>query len=299
MITTPLVSVIVPCYNGELYLRQAIDSALAQTYPRVEVVVVDDGSADGSADIAESYGDRILLVRQENAGLSAARNAAIEASSGEFVCLLDADDVLLPDCISSRLRHALEDESVGLVAGYYREIDGAGNVLPRVPEIRRVTEMSHFYQAVKRNWGPPVGWIIRRRAIELCGDFDPLLRSCEDWDLLIRLTTKYRIAYEPTTGAYYRQLEGQMSRNHLVMYDAGAKVLAKNAAFARSQVGYWWWSQFGRFQHGRRIIWNVLSERRGGLARLVFRRPALLWIGFMGALSFLAGKRATHKNSDS
>src|SRR5512133_1459141 len=96
----PKVSVIVPCYNGAKYLKAAIESALNQSHPDVEVVVVNDGSRDDSGAIARAFGDAIVYVEQENRGLSAARNAAIRASSGEFITLLDADDILLPDCIA-------------------------------------------------------------------------------------------------------------------------------------------------------------------------------------------------------
>ncbi|HCD99918.1 MAG TPA: family 2 glycosyl transferase, partial [Armatimonadetes bacterium] len=111
-------SVIVPCFNASRTLAAAIDSALAQTHPDTEVVVVDDGSTDGSGEIAESYGERIVLVRQPNRGLSAARNAGVAASSGEFLTLLDADDVLLPECVARRVRMLQEDPGLGLVAGY-------------------------------------------------------------------------------------------------------------------------------------------------------------------------------------
>lgn len=298
---TPLVSVIVPCYNQAHFLRAAVDSALAQTYPRVEVVVVDDGSSDDTPQVCESYGDRIVTVRQENSGLSAARNAAIDASKGEFIVLLDSDDVLLPHCVESRMAF-MEDPEVGIVTGYYREIDGEGNLLPRIPEVRRVSGLRHFYQTVKRNWGPPVSWTIRRRALETCGRFDPFLKSCEDWDLLIRISSRYRIAYDPTVGAHYRQLPTSMSRNNMVMYDAGSRVLAKNAAYADDRLRYWWWSQFGRFQHGRRILFNVLTTgplafRMKNLALIAARRPAMLWIGALSVGSLLAGKRASGQTS--
>jgi glycosyltransferase involved in cell wall biosynthesis len=291
---TPTVSIIVPCYNQGHFVASAIASALEQTYPAVEVVVVNDGSTDNTSDVVRSFGDRVRLVEQENSGLSAARNAGILASSGEFIVLLDSDDMLLPNCVTSRVGYLLRDPQVGIVAGYYREIEGDGKVLPRIPEVRKLSSLPHFFQAVKRNWGPPAGWTIRRRALELCGMFDPFLKSCEDWDLLIRITTKFKLAYDPEVGAHYRQLPGQMSRNHLTMYDAGAKVLMKNAAYSKSRWRYWWWSQFGRFQHGRRIIYNALtSGSKGALVGLALRRPALLWIGVLSALSFLGGKRAS------
>ena len=214
------VSVVIPCYNGARFLRQAIDGALAQTHPDVEVVVVDDGSTDDSAAVAESYGDSVVLLRGPNRGLSAARNKGVAASTGEFLTLLDADDVLLPDCLANRVRILQEKPEGGLVAGYFREIDDNGQVRERVPELRKLGPLPAFRQAVRRNWGPPVGWTFRREAFERCGGFDPLLRSCEDWDFVIRVAKRYSIDYDLTVQVHYRILEGQMSSNFDVMLDA-------------------------------------------------------------------------------
>src|SRR5579872_7178143 len=93
----PLVSIVITNYNYGRYLRASIDSALAQTYPNVEVIVVDDGSSDGSRETVESYGGRIVAILKANGGHGSALNAGFEASRGEIVMFLDADDELLPD----------------------------------------------------------------------------------------------------------------------------------------------------------------------------------------------------------
>lgn len=298
MATLPRASVIIPCFNQAAYVRVAIDSALAQTYPEVEIVVVDDGSTDDTPAVLASYGDRIRAVRQDNAGLSQARNTAIAHSTGACIVLLDSDDALEPQCVASRMAVMAADDRVGLVAGYYREIDAEGHVLPRIPEVRSLSQQPHLYQTVKRNWGPPVSWTIRRSALDQCGTFDPSLRSCEDWDLLIRISAHWRIAYDPQPLALYRQLPGSMSRNHLVMVDAGAEVLRKNAGLAPSRLAYLWWAQFGRFQHGRRVLFNVLTTgpwgfRISSLATLIAKRPHLLWVGALAAVTLLTGKRSS------
>ena len=290
------VSVVIPCYNGARFLRQAIDSALAQTHPDVEVVVVDDGSTDDSAEIAKSYGSRVLLLSGPNRGLGAARNRGVAGSSGDCITLLDADDELLSDCVANRVRILLEHPDVGLVAGYFREIDDNGEVRPRIPELRKVGPLEPFRQAVRRNWGPPVGWTFRREAFERCGGFDPLLRSCEDWDFVIRVASKYAVGYDPTVQVHYRILEGQMSSNYDVMLDAAKRVHVKNRYCARGAVSYWFDSRCGQFELGRRILYAILTGRgrKGRAARamaLVARHPRLLWIGALAALSFLLGKR--------
>ena len=102
----PLVSVVIACYNGERYLQEAIESALAQSYPRVEIIVVDDGSTDGSSEIAKKF--PVRYVRQENRGLTESRNLGIRASRGNYVVFLDADDRLRRDAIETGQRRRAE-----------------------------------------------------------------------------------------------------------------------------------------------------------------------------------------------
>src|SRR5688572_5767710 len=101
----PLVSVVIPTYNYGHLVAEAVDSALAQTYPAVEVLVVDDGSTDDTWDRLARYGDRIRCVRQANAGLSAARNTGIRAAHGEYVALLDSDDAFHPRKLDLQMRY--------------------------------------------------------------------------------------------------------------------------------------------------------------------------------------------------
>lgn len=97
----PLVSIIINNYNYESFLQIAINSALKQTYPNIEVVVVDDGSTDHSWEIIESYGDRIIPVAKENGGQASSLNAGVQASSGDILCFLDADDIFYPQKVEA------------------------------------------------------------------------------------------------------------------------------------------------------------------------------------------------------
>src|SRR5947208_1919794 len=94
---SPLVSVVIPVFNRHRYVREAIESVLAQTYPAVEVVVTDDGSTDETPDVLRSFGDRIRVITQPNAGIAAARNVAVGAARGSLIALLDSDDRWLPN----------------------------------------------------------------------------------------------------------------------------------------------------------------------------------------------------------
>ena len=105
---TPLVSVVMPVYNGLPHLREAIASVLAQTYPAVELVIVDDGSTDGSAEVAEALAPAAVVIRQENQGQAAARNRALIVAKGEFIAFLDADDLALPERLARQVEAVQE-----------------------------------------------------------------------------------------------------------------------------------------------------------------------------------------------
>ena len=135
----PLVTVIVGAYNAERYLAEAIDSVLAQTHPRLELIVVDDGSTDGSGRIAESYGDPVRCIRQENGGMAAARNRAIPEARGDYLAFLDADDRFPPDKLERQLAVFEGQPELDVVYGHVTEflspdLDEAARALLRAPE---------------------------------------------------------------------------------------------------------------------------------------------------------------------
>lgn len=126
--TDTLVSIITPCYNGEKYISQTIRSVLAQSYENWEMIIVDDGSTDGSADIIHSFAQtdsRIRFIRQENAGSAAARNTAIRAAEGRYLALLDADDLWEPEFLEQQLAFMAQKNAL-CVCCAYRCIDEAG-----------------------------------------------------------------------------------------------------------------------------------------------------------------------------
>ena len=148
MTMSPLVSVLVTNYNYAAFLREALDSALAQTYAPLEVVVVDDGSTDESAAVIAGYGNRIVPVLQSNRGQAAAFNAGFAASSGEIVCLLDADDRFLPGKVS-RVAQALDPgEPVASCFHSLDRIDEHGDPLP--PAARRLEPGRHDHRSAMR-----------------------------------------------------------------------------------------------------------------------------------------------------
>lgn len=128
----PIISVIVPVYKVERFLAKCVDSILNQTYPRLEVILVDDGSPDGCPAICDDYArkdNRVRVVHQQNGGLSAARNAGLDIAGGEYIAFVDSDDYIQPDAYE-KLFHALGDAEADLAVCNYRWVDTAGNTLP-------------------------------------------------------------------------------------------------------------------------------------------------------------------------
>jgi glycosyltransferase involved in cell wall biosynthesis len=266
----------------------------------VEVIVINDGSKDGSAAVAQSYGDRIVYVEQENRGLSGARNTGIAHASGDFIVLCDSDDVLLSDCVEKRLAPMLEDESIAIVAGYYREIDEAGNRSDRVPELRVLKPKDHYWQELRRNYGPPLGWAIRKSVLSKSGVFDPMLPHCEDLDLCLRILRTHRMAYVPDVTVLYRQHAGGQSKRHLEYYMGLLQVLKKNSCYTDQKLRYWVTSQYGKYEAGRRILYAIVTsgspgQRFKNLLKYCALRPEFIVFGICGAFAFIGGKRASSK----
>lgn len=117
-VLAPKVSVVVTCFNREMYISEAIDSALAQTFADIEVLVVDDGSVDGSAQICQSYGDRLRYIYQPNQGASAAKNTGVAAARGEYIAFLDSDDRWEPHKLQMQMRHLADHPAVDVVYAY-------------------------------------------------------------------------------------------------------------------------------------------------------------------------------------
>lgn len=164
-----LVSVVIPCFNQAAFLREAIDSVIAQSYAPIEIVVVDDGSTDDTSKIAASYRE-VRLVRQANAGLPAARNAGVRASSGEFVICLDADDRLLPDGVAVGVRALREAPEAAFAFGTFRWIDAAG--YPTAMPGNLVVHGNAYEAMLRQSIPMHASAVFRRRALDSVGGYD-------------------------------------------------------------------------------------------------------------------------------
>jgi len=168
-VSRPLISVLIGAYNAEQYLGEAIESAFAQTYVPLEVVVVDDGSTDGSGDVTRAYGDRVVVARQDNAGNGSARNHAVRLATGELFAFLDADDRFVPEKLEWQWSELERDPSVDLVFGHVQEF-----VSPELTEEQRASVRAP--QPDPSPWSAPNLMLIRREAFERVGPFSESLR---------------------------------------------------------------------------------------------------------------------------
>lgn len=221
----PLVTAVIPAYNAERYLAAAISSVLAQTYPHVELVVVDDGSMDGTGAIAEGF-PGVRYVRQPNRGVSVARNRGAELGRGEYVAFLDADDEWLPKKLEVQVsRMATNPGAVASFTAtiYADERQGGESVLPCRVEPDMVTGLLLHSCIV----GPPSAVLVRRDVFMRLGGFDPALSQCADWDMWIRLAEAGPLDVVDIPLVRYRVHQGNMSRDVRLLESDTLRVLAK------------------------------------------------------------------------
>ena len=223
---TPTVSVVIPTYNYAGYVGEAIDSALAQTAPPHEVIVVDDGSTDDTPAVLARYAGRVRVIRQANAGLSAARNAGIRAAGGEWVAFLDSDDAFHPRKLERQLAAAVRRPDLDLIATQAFSTEPRAWAEADDPPLRPVTAED---TAVRTPFSPS-SVLVRRRCFDAVGLFDPDLRSVEDRDMWVRVIARFPAAVLVAPLTWIRQTPGSMSRNPERMERFDRLVIARSFA---------------------------------------------------------------------
>lgn len=214
-VTEPGVDVIVPCYNGARYLAATLDSVLGQSYDPLRVLVVDDGSTDGTRQVVESYGGRVDYVHKENGGQASARNLGIARTHGEYVYLVDADDLLLPETVNRLVRRLEDRPNADFVHGRQLSFRGEDSV-----------------HAHAESWRPGVAWgsylealsvlcaihgsstLFRRRTFERFGHFPEArsLQGCEDWHFWLQAVLQGAVIESiPDVVCLYRYHAGNSS----------------------------------------------------------------------------------------
>lgn len=242
--SAPLVSVVIPAYNAAKLVADTIEGVLAQTYPNVETVVVDDGSKDDTAAVLARFGEKIRVVSKPNGGLASARNAGTRAARGAYVAMVDADDICTPDRIGLQVAFMeahpeLVLSSTGFSAfdttgrldddygpSYYSMIGeapaGIASLYPQKERkrlapvggdaIEVVTYRGPIYDALVRgNFVHPPTIFFRRPLFDQVGDFDTSLRFTSDWEWLVRAARRGPFGYLDRALLEYRVSPGQMS----------------------------------------------------------------------------------------
>lgn len=228
---SPSVSVIIPCYNQGRFLGDAIESALRQSLGRPEVIVVDDGSLDDSGQVAGGYAG-VRVIRQENRGLSAARNAGIDASTGDYLVFLDADDRLLPRALESGARCLEDHPDCAFVYGGYRLIAEDGSAMASPP--REGERGEPYLDMLRSNYiGMHATVMYRRTVFDSVGRFDTSRAACEDYDLYLRITRNFPVRRHDDVVAEYRQHGENMSLNPGLMLKTSLSVLGAQRKYAR------------------------------------------------------------------
>lgn len=216
MTSTPSVSVVIPCYNAAPYIGTAIDSVVEQQWPDLEIIVVDDGSSDGSAQVAAAHGAGVHVIRQSNAGPGAARNVGIEAARGEYIAFLDADDLWLPGKLARQIALMQRTPDARMSYGSWHVWHSNGDVRPSAEWLREKDMELQTHDGEAK----PSGWVYcdllldtilnsstvlaHRSLFGEVGRFDTSLPVGEDYDLWLRMSRVTQIVRVPSAVALYR-----------------------------------------------------------------------------------------------
>jgi hypothetical protein len=226
------VTVVIPCFRQAHFLGEAIESVIAQTHPRIEVIVVDDGSPDYVERVASRY-PGVRCLRQPNDGLAAARNAGLKQASGEFVLFLDADDRLLPDAIATGLRELGTAPEAEMAAGTWRLIGEEGEPVPAAaPEVPE-----EAYPALLESCfiSTPAAVLYRRRLFGQIGGFDPSVSASADYDVYLKTAARFPVRLHGEVVAEYRRHGANMTRDPKLIMSAEIAVLERQANVVRDQ----------------------------------------------------------------
>lgn len=257
------VTAVMPAYNGAKYIRDTLESVLGQQDVTPEVIVVDDGSTDGTWDILEGFGSRIRTIRSHNQGPARARNLAASNARGEWLAFIDADDLWLPDKLSKQL--AVVDDGTGLVFTDVETFGECEGVSRFVSDVHQLPEGDVFRNLLFANYITCSSVLIRRSAFVELGGFceEDALRGVEDWDLWLRVAAKWNVkgVHEPLT--QYRWHNASLSRNVEARYWGHRLVLARALAMECGREIGWLDRRRIYARAARCAAWNALeSDRR-------------------------------------
>ena len=281
------VSVIIPTYNRGSNIERTLDSVLAQTLAPSEILVVDDGSTDGTADWIEAhYGEKVRVIRQQNQGVAAARNRGLKEAKGEYVAFLDHDDIWLPQKLEKQLEVALAHPQVALVSCLWDDVDENGD-----------RWNDEIWQQIYRRWKPERGfvydWIcdspcpiismtlplIHVGRLREVGGFDSDAVPCDDWDVYLKLAHRFPFEIVEEKLALYVHHRNQQSGDVAKLHAATLRVLQHQFLAVLSHPRSWsfWWF-FSRFLVSSQTYYRAkgnLEKGKFGLVAIEFLKVGL------------------------
>lgn len=233
---TKIVSVIIPCYNGAQFLSEAIESALAQTYPPFEILVVDDGSTDNTGEVAARY-QGVRYIRQENQGASIARNTGLSKSQGDYLVFLDHDDRILPKALEVGVNSLNQHPACGFVFGFSRSIRADGSLLGEAQS--EWIETANYQLILSgRSLSPPATVMFRRAVFESVGEFDRSFDPAEDYEFYLRVARAFPIYCHNQIIVEYRRHDNNLSCNIPRILETTLKVIDAQWEFVKGNRDY-------------------------------------------------------------
>lgn len=232
----PQVSVVIPAYNYGLFIRQTIDSVLAQNYRDREIIVIDDGSTDDTPELVASYGTEIRYYRQENQGLCASRNRGIELAQGELIVFLDADDWLLPEMLASAVAIFEQEAALGIVVSGWQIVSEGGQVIAEVQPWQTLPDLNAENWIVWRPLLPSATMFKREWLVRVAG-FAPDTFPAEDIDCVLRMVALgCQSAWCPHLGVAYRLHDRSITQNTVRQAEAFERLYDR--FFAREDLSF-------------------------------------------------------------
>lgn len=223
----PKVSVVIPAYNSERFIAETLESVFNQSYQDFEVIVVDDGSSDGTDKVISRYEGRLTYIRKKNEGISVARNTGIAQARGEYVAFIDHDDIWLPEKLKEQMALLEGNKEIYLCFSDVYIIDEKGRRGKNVFKICPAHSGMVFKQLLKDNFIPVITAVIKKEVFKEIGLFNPQYRIAEDWDLFLRISKQYPVVFVNRPLAKYRIHSGSFSRHRNLMFAEVISIMNK------------------------------------------------------------------------
>lgn len=255
----PLVTVVVPCYNHDKYVKETIESIVNQTYKNIELIVIDDGSSDNSVQVIQELADKykFTFIYRPNKGLSATLNEAIKLSKGKYFAGCASDDIYMLDKIEKQVEFMEQNPQYGMCYGKITQFEESGLKAKKLPVIGKSGWI--FKDLLYGCLIATPSTFIKKIVLDDVGEYDEKL-WIEDWDMWLRIAQKYQIGFINEYFTYYRRHDTNISKQIFKMYEAEKQLLEKY----KEHVDY------KKVMNKRKIIWFSALSREHKKEALIF-----------------------------